>query len=889
MLSSLGKRILILFGALSLLFVGVGSSAYLVQKIQEGVETSLPGPIDPNDTVTVSVRYQIGTEQRITHDEEREYIAGDANSYQSVTNEAQWNTFVSRLENFKDTENGTAPALSAGNGFSTDQTFNGWLKNDDGTWAEYKVFLEVDGEIKREESGTCSGSSTSYSGGYRLSYQPADEVVREYDYRGFAVQNEFDIARNAPLDREYFLEKCDLTEENYVFFGFLLADASGQPTDIVFEEGAPVTGNLDIYANFEYIAEADSGTLLAQKIASLGSGDEALFNANLSNVAYCLEDDPSWFVPTSTVFWGGPGQNPVVNANTKVIFGLNNGEAYMTAQAGSKNDYEPDDLQYRVVLQSDVVVRGTLFIGSSYGGNGNTGSQGFIQNEYVSLDLNGYDLIVESGGLVDCRGIVEDSRGGGNLILRGGSFSTLIVIMDSRGGTMTLGYKDYGAFPYEAYMFPYIRARIVLERTEEFGWGQILAQTHIKPTSLGMYVQESLRFIGADKSLFNLIAGDPAKGASRVVLEGARVDGSFTTSEKNACLDRRVVISFENVFCRMDEFSFKVSFEEVNTSELDFPLSPFFDILAYDSTIVFNQSVKFLPGSSFVADERSVVVLSYDSAVGRAARVSVLDKGYKYFDSALGEIEKADTTITTSGTAKIGYASVLWNSDSFWKIFSEPRVIILGTIAFQQGNKAVAPYTLVGPIDFSGIAVSGDSSFTEIEPVSALGTESPFAKAMGQYDLDIRTSSFDILIENRSNFYHKRGYARPLVSYGTAYHETGNPDESLVGTYSFRTGVFESGGKTYFFDPGDTYQDNTHRSVILREATYGDDHVFRYKTDAGEELSYIYFASAYYPYDSVSGKVTYGRIDGGKDEKNNPRDNTVAVSWNEEASRWRRT
>ena len=43
MLSSLGKRILILFGALSLLFVGVGSSAYLVQKIQEGVEPLSPG------------------------------------------------------------------------------------------------------------------------------------------------------------------------------------------------------------------------------------------------------------------------------------------------------------------------------------------------------------------------------------------------------------------------------------------------------------------------------------------------------------------------------------------------------------------------------------------------------------------------------------------------------------------------------------------------------------------------------------------------------------------------------------------------------------------------------------------------------------------------------
>ncbi len=874
MLSSLGKRILALFGGLSLLFVGVGSSAYLVQKIREGAETGASGPIDTKDTATVSVRYRIGTEQRTSHEDEFQYLVRGEGEYVTINDENSWNSFKNAVEQFTTGAESEVAAfpINESTALEEDTKFTGWASLVTGEPPrEYWVTIEVGEKIYQEtiDGGLCGGSKTNYYGTYRIGYQPPDDVERSYDYRNYEVQHTFEVKKGTAFDSSYFLSKVGLSGEegNYHLSGFLLADEEGAPTDTPYLEEQPVMEDLDLYASFSLVApEGGRPTVLDSFLAS--NQAEMVFNANPNSISNALVQDPTWFEPSKSVFLGRNGEPGEIPSGRTLAFGLNDGSPYRTGEGtGGTTDIEPDEPLYRVVLQEDLAVRGTLLFGSSYGeGTSSSGYQSFIQGDYVEFDLNGYDIIVEEGGLLDCRGIVVDSKGGGEVVLRGGRMTTIITIMDTCGGSNTLSHVNGDAFPYEAYLLPYFRVRLVIEYGGEgFGWGSVSAAAYVF-AGLDQKFELSLDFLGDSNALFVLEGGTP--GVSRVVIEGREAEGDFTEGERSSGLHRRTIITFEEAFCRMDQLTIDI-ITEIKTGGLDFPISPFFDILAQSSTIVFSQSVKFLPGSSFLADEDSLVILSYDSGEGRAARVSVLDKGTRYYDPVLGAIESKDTTIGSPS-----FAALLWTSDNFWDKFSSPRVKILGTLALQAGNRPVAPYTIAGPLDFARLAIIEGEDLTKPTYVSSLPGESPFQKAMGSYShLEVKTSSFDILINNSDR--HKRGFARPLVSYGVAYHETGNPEESLVGTYSFRTGAFESEGKTYFFDPGTTFQNNAGKDVSLVEASYGEDHVFHSDTKG----DYIYFASSYYPYDSAAGTLSYGRIN-----RSSP---ALPVTWNEEASRWR--
>lgn len=68
----------------------------------------------------------------------------------------------------------------------------------------------------------------------------------------------------------------------------------------------------------------------------------------------------------------------------------------------------------QIRAQNDLIVNGNLYLGGYTGSSSSI--QGYIVNNYVSLDLNGHQLIINNGGMVHSFGYIYDSMGTGDKI-----------------------------------------------------------------------------------------------------------------------------------------------------------------------------------------------------------------------------------------------------------------------------------------------------------------------------------------------------------------------------------------------------------------------------------------------------------------------------------------
>ena len=114
---------------------------------------------------------------------------------------------------------------------------------------------------------------------------------------------------------------------------------------------------------------------------------------------------------------------------------------------------------YTIILQNDLIVNGNLYLGGYTGSSSSI--QGYIVNNYVSLDLNGHQLIINNGGMVHSFGYIYDSMGTGSVeVMPGGNLKTQVVLYDVKGGNTTLWGFSKGISPFENYGFPYLNCEV---------------------------------------------------------------------------------------------------------------------------------------------------------------------------------------------------------------------------------------------------------------------------------------------------------------------------------------------------------------------------------------------------------------------------------------------
>lgn len=880
---SLIIKLICTFSVLLAIFVAVGFSDYVVNG---GLNTSdkiseKDNVVENNEKVALSFKYAVAEGMtETTYDEQ--VIAGRENV--KTNDESHYNDFY----NFMNTIVVGAPS----NGTEIAEKSDAYNYEGKGEYKDCGVLLYVSKTIKK----TKIWKLTIYSGQYTLKYKKNNTYTSSVNYYGHEIKERLVFNKNDILDRALLAEKLNLQASgNYKLVGLSEEGTDGFPKETVLSFPIKVTATKTYYALFNKTEMTGVTKYVLGKTISGYTSGEHTFNALAASNELNLTNDASYFKEDNTVFLGDKTSTIVtadgntivgskIASGVTVNFGLNNGDVLIEGKSSSIFDLEPEDSahvnQYTVCLQSDLYVYGTLVIGSNYGTTQNTDYQGHIAKEYVTFDLNGYNIYLENGTL-DIYGLIKNSRETGKIIASGGNIYTLAVIHDYRGGSATSGLVGDKIFPFQVYALPYFRCKAQILDDNSSGWTRVTARCIVKATSYTKPSKIEIKFIGndTDQVLFKV----SKKENSSIEIEGTEnknimVGKTEASDEVKFCLSRRLKLSFINCSVKMSDIVINPG-QKVDTKDFNFPVSSFFDVYLKNTEMTFWQSLKFMPGMSRIADRDSKVILSYDSSAKKAAQISVLG------NSAIYQCSEKGKMITTGLVAEAPYyyGRTFFASKALWEYYSGNRIKIYGTLVFKGGNKNCEDYLLAGAIDFNRVAYSSDGTTSALDYIDYSENENPFAKLIQKHtDVSVKTYGYDYLLgdNNRNNVI--KGYSRPLVSYGKGYYTNGAAEGAKVGDYSFITGIFKvSDTEMYYFDAGTKFTLSDNSTCNLKACTYDEtEHVF---IDQASNEKFAYFASSYYPYTNTDGTITLNTI-----RANDNTAKSVTVKWDYFLGRWLR-
>ncbi len=883
-------------GMLLTIFGVIGFSDYIADTINTSDKTSVKdNAVDDGEMVTLSFKYAVCTGSKIVkQDETTEILSNTISSTDRKSDAAKTKYYAlfDCLEKYVDADECPERETT----FKKGETFTYTGINE---YSGYYVILNVTQKTYHSSYTLAGKTYDNYYGAYTISVQKYD-IVTSYDYYDYAIKDKVEVNKNTKFTLTDLYGIISLaTDDNYKLVGLAEETTEGKPSGTIVSLPLQVSASGTYYALFNKTS-MDGKYVLGKTISGYTTKGTYTFNAQVAQNEFNLTNDASYYATDKVVFLGdnsstittSGGQTAVgtkISSDVTVNFGLNSGDVFVkTSSSINTNDLEPEDTehsrQYTVCLQSDLYVYGTLAIGANCGTTNNTYYEGHICNEYVALDLNGHNIYLENGTL-NIYGLIKNSKDDGEIISYGGEINTLAVIYDYRGGNATTSLVNQKVMPFQIYSLPYFRCKARLCYSSDYGWTQFNAvcyATVAKLLGAPVPVTIKINFIGGldDEVLFKIAE----QTDSYVEIEGYKNDKvtenkEISSDEVKLCLSQRLKITFRNCSVKMSNIEMDIaSGYKVNTKDYNFPVSSFFDILLVNTDLTFSQSLKMMPGMSFIADKDSNVILSYDSTNKKSAQISVLGENAYYYDSEKETMVKNDLIAENQLT----FTASFFKSESLWKYYSGSRFKIYGTLVFQGGNADIREYLLAGQMDFNRVAYSSDGTTSNLEYIEFSENENPFAKLMEKHsDVKILTYGYDYLLGSSDLKAVIKGYSRPLVSYGKGYYTNGSSADAKVGDYSFRTGIFKvSDTEMYYFNIGETFTLSDNSTCSLEPCTYDEaEHTF---TDTKTNTKYAYFASSYYPYTNTDGTITLNVT------RSNSSTTSVTVVYNSTLDRWLR-
>ena len=300
---------------------------------------------------------------------------------------------------------------------------------------------------------------------------------------------------------------------------------------------------------------------------------------------------------------------------------------------GSTSTYKPNNgnaktqnstnyLVSKFTLTSDMILDSPFTLGAITGysaqdtGYRQQDMQGMIVGAYSELDLNGHDLIITDGGMLDAFGSVTDSsadRSGSIVLKKGGLMYTPMVIEDHYSEFSMLGNLQDSAMPFNLYRCPYLDCTVKFESDSNFYGKMKLSLSGDGSTAVGTDVH----FIGNDAT--SLIQFKDNNGYVQMTtsydesyLEG--LSGDTLTKAKNNLLHQRIEISGHDANLEFNSMNFEASISNVsgkfNSYKYQFFISPYYDVKLFNTTLTVKNELVFMPGSTFYVDFKSKIVLT---------------------------------------------------------------------------------------------------------------------------------------------------------------------------------------------------------------------------------------------------------------------------------------
>lgn len=289
----------------------------------------------------------------------------------------------------------------------------------------------------------------------------------------------------------------------------------------------------------------------------------------------------------------------------------------------------------RITLQCDTVLIGNLTLGAQTGfprqDGGDTGknlqwtqlnSQGFICGPYSEIDLNGYDLIVSNGSMIDAFGSITDSSSArsGCIVMQAGStlYADMVIEDMWRENAIPEIYSNSMDF-LQVSRIPYLDCKIRFEAGAYF-YGKLFV-------SFG-------KSSGAAYSDIGLIGPSNSDGFLMQLSSGTIERNTFYNTdlydfalENNVGTDlgkdrtiadityQKISYSFVDSTVIIGGLKASVSIGNNNVSidsrKFQKWLAPYYDFYSFNSDLTITQEFDFMPGCYAYADSDSQLTFSY--------------------------------------------------------------------------------------------------------------------------------------------------------------------------------------------------------------------------------------------------------------------------------------
>lgn len=480
----------------------------------------------------------------------------------------------------------------------------------------------------------------------------------------------FDFSTTISEDTEIYLLYCELSNNNLTNSINNLQENT--TLNIFNSNNGGYNGNYDVFSDNSYVQNTND-IFINEATISNGSTVNLTFNDN-------------------RIYEGNPDEDldSGVFASSRT-----NSDQYISEEYVNSGFIGEENCSEEVKLNGNLTIRGTLNIGAQIGSYSNFSKYSYIIGKYAKIDLMGFNIIVD-GGTLNCYGVIEDSVGGGCIIVKnGGYLRGTVSIVDGRQVRQEIVGLSKRQSPFTQYFYPYLRVPTYIYNGSSF-----VAYVKFDLGEFGMD-NVNLSLFASDNALFNW---SPSNDDSNYILYEPYVIDEIPESQTNL-LRQKYNIRNKFVFnCDLVETSelllsltatFGISIPiDFDFLRLDVPVSSFFDfVLINDSTLTLKSTLYFYPGSSLYVGKNATLALSfksneatvYDEIGYTLAGVGLSVPGEtRYICGGIVNYTNRISDLAINGAPRNRFSIGLYNTTAYWNYIKINNINIEGNITFDD-------------------------------------------------------------------------------------------------------------------------------------------------------------------------------------------------------------
>lgn len=267
-----------------------------------------------------------------------------------------------------------------------------------------------------------------------------------------------------------------------------------------------------------------------------------------------------------------------------------------------------------IVLQKDLTLgsNAKLVLEAQNGTSGSGLSGHVISGKYTALDLNGHTITMEDGSTIYGHGLIYDSTGEGQIIVKNNaSIYSGFLVEDFGGGGHTVGSYTSKSVPFSLYSMPYINTTIKFE----YG-GKLYGLTELFAYSA--YNRTIMNVIGPDNSF--LLSNTRNSSNSYIIrsIEGTHTIDSTKTDYRKYLpyVNYDEIYTANNAEIQLNSLKMNLEFTvksltvpaTLDMVGVHFPIPPWINLnLKNNSSFTWTQRVDMFPGSKVYCDTSSSI------------------------------------------------------------------------------------------------------------------------------------------------------------------------------------------------------------------------------------------------------------------------------------------